>query len=145
MKKLLTILALLIMTLSTWAQTTDKPFSGRLENKELEVALVIDLYQQQLRVPQQEDIFGPVAGYFYYKHDGRKWIIVSCELQGDQALLTIINDYGSEDLTATLSLQPDGSFVLKQESGSTLKIVKNRKWVKIPKRITLTNYALRIK
>ena len=122
------------LTLNSWAQEPDSLFRGKLVNSELEVAIVLNLYEKNVKVPQQE-IFGNVDGYLYYKHDGRKWIIVESEVQGDRALLTIINDYGSEDLTATLTYQPDGSFVLKQETGSALKIVKDRKWVKLPKKI----------
>ena len=134
MKKYFSILTLLILTLNSWAQEPDSMFRGKLVNSELEVAIVLNLYEKNVKVPQQE-IFGNVDGYLYYKHDGRKWIIVESEVQGDRALLTIINDYGSEDLTATLTYQPDGSFVLKQETGSALKIVKDRKWAKLPKKI----------
>jgi hypothetical protein len=36
-------------------------------------------------------------------------------------------------LTATLIFNPkDGSYVLKQKSGSRMKIVVNRKWLKLP-------------
>jgi hypothetical protein len=45
----------------------------------------------------------------------------------------MINDYGSEDLTATLTVQGDSVFVLKQESGSTLKVPHKGKWQKLPK------------
>lgn len=134
MKKYFSILTLLILTLNSWAQEPDSLFRGKLVNSELEVTIVLNLYEKNVKVPQQE-IFGNVDGYLYYKHDGRKWIIVESEVQGDRALLTIINDYGSEDLTATLTYQSDGSFVLKQETGSALKIVKDRKWVKLPKKI----------
>ena len=134
-KKIITILTLLILTLSSWAQDASNLFRGKLVNKELEVVMVIDFYGQNLRVPQQEDVIGDVAGYLYYQHDGRKWLVVEAEVKGNTAFLTLINDYGSEDLTATLTYQSDGSFVLKQEAGSSIKIVKNRKWVKLPKKI----------
>ena len=49
------------------------------------------------------------------------------------ANLEIINDYGAEDLTATLSYNPkDSVYTLKQNAGSTIKIARNRKWVKLP-------------
>ena len=64
--------------------------------------------------------------------------MVEAEIQGNKALLTIVNDYGSEDLTATLIHNTDGTFTLRQDSGSAIKIVKDRKWVKIPKVITFT-------
>ena len=49
------------------------------------------------------------------------------------ARLEIVNDYGSEDLTATLTLNGDGTFTLKHLDGSTIKIAVNKKWVKLQK------------
>lgn len=134
----ITTALLLCLSLSSAAQTNKDLFKGRLINQELEVRLVIDLYNNSVKVPQQEDIFGDVPGYLAYQHDGRKWIVVEAEIQGNKALLTIVNDYGSEDLTATLIHNTDGTFTLRQDSGSAIKIVKDRKWVKIPKVITFT-------
>jgi hypothetical protein len=56
-------------------------------------------------------------------------------VNGTKAKISIINDYGSEDLTATLTYEKDGSYVLKQEQGSTIKIAVNKKWVKIPSKL----------
>jgi len=47
--------------------------------------------------------------------------------------LQVINDYGSEDLEATFTRKDDGTFELKQGDGSTMKIARDRKWVKLPK------------
>ena len=76
---------------------------------------------------------------FGAKRDQRKWLITSAKIDGkNSATLEIVNDYGSEDLTATLTYNPeDGSYVLKQKSGSRIKIVVNRKWVKIPTELKL--------
>ena len=49
----------------------------------------------------------------------------------------MINDYGSEDLTATLTAENDSVYVLKQIEGSTLKIPNNGKWLKLPKTLEL--------
>ena len=51
--------------------------------------------------------------------------------------MNLINDYGSEDLTATLTRKNDSIYILKQESGSTLKVPKNSKWQKLPKVLEL--------
>ena len=52
------------------------------------------------------------------------------------AYLVIINDYGSEDLEAKLTFNPhDGTYTLERTEGSTIKIVVNRQWVKIPKKL----------
>ena len=47
----------------------------------------------------------------------------------------MINDYGSEDLTATLTVENDSLYVLKQVEGSTLKVPKDGKWQKLPSKL----------
>ena len=42
-----------------------------------------------------------------------------------------------KDATATLTRKNDSIYILRQESGSTLKVPKNSKWQKIPKTIEL--------
>lgn len=107
-------------------------FKGHIENAEFQVWLDIDFYKQNIIVPRQE-VFGEVAGYLGAKRDTRKWIISDVEIRGEVATLTIINDYGSEDLIATLTHNIDGTFTFRQVQGSTIKIVVNSKWVKLPK------------
>ena len=51
--------------------------------------------------------------------------------------LQMINDYGSEDLTATLTAENDSLYVLKQVEGSTLKVPKEGKWQKLPSKLVL--------
>ncbi len=109
-------------------------FSGHLENKEYQVWLDINFIQKDILIPQQE-VFGQVPGYLGAKRDSRKWIISDATITGDIALLTIINDYGSEDLTAKLIRNSDGSYTLEQLSGNVIRIVVNNKWLKLPKRL----------
>lgn len=133
MKHLL-ICILSAVCLGAMAQT-NKPFDARLSNDEYKVYLVIDFYHNDVMVPGQE-IFGTMAGFLGDEKDGRKWFITEANLEkSNTANISIINDYGSEDLTATLTLNKDGSYTLKQQSGSTLKIARNRKWVKLPKQL----------
>ena len=49
-----------------------------------------------------------------------------------------VNDFGSEDLTATLTVKNDTLYVLKQVDGSTLKVPKNGKWQKLPTSLPFT-------
>ncbi|MBF1461202.1 MAG: hypothetical protein HXN63_07725, partial [Prevotella pallens] len=77
-------------------------FKTHIENKEYQVWLDIDLYKQDIIIPGQE-IFGEVPGYLGAKRDTRKWIIVDLGIKGNVATLDIINDYGSENLVATLT------------------------------------------
>jgi hypothetical protein len=74
-----------------------------------------------------------VPGYLSKRFNSFAWIITDAQVKGHKATLQMINDYGSEDLTATLTVQGDSVFVLKQESGSTLKVPLKGKWQKLPK------------
>ena len=140
MKKILLTFALLLTCISLEAQEAkiDNVFHTYIYNDEYKVYLELDFYGEGVNVPGQE-VFGKVPGYFGAIRDSRKWLITSFKMSGNNvATLDIVNDYGSEDLTATLSYNPKSqSYTLKQQSGSRLKIVVNRKWVKIPQEITL--------
>lgn len=119
------------------AQTDSTLFKGKITNKEYDVYMNIDFYHKNLKVPGQE-LFGEMPGYFGDRRDSRKWLITDADIEGKTAHLSIINDYGSEDLTADLIALPDGSYKLQQKDGSNLKIARNRKWVKIPKNLKFT-------
>jgi hypothetical protein len=138
MKKLFFILFTIHYSLFTaFAQSERTPFHAYLYNNEYEVYLKINLYDEDVEVPGQE-LYGPLPGYFGKKHNSFCWVITAAEVKNDKtATLSLINDYGSEDLTATLTLKNDSTYILKQEKGSTLKVPKNSKWQKIPKILEL--------
>lgn len=138
MKKSITTILLCLCSLVLSAQSTDSTaFKGKIYNKEYNVYLDINFYDNNISVPGQE-IFGQLPGYFGDKKDSRKWLITDVAIQGNTASLSIINDYGSEDLTAELVVNKDGTYTLKQLEGSTLKIARNKKWQKIPKKLDFT-------
>lgn len=148
--KIILITALTVLALTTNAQSADTlkgkkvkttalekqadPFKAHMVNDEFQVWLDIDFINKNIIIPGQE-IFGELPGYFGAKRDTRKWIISEATVKGKTAKLLIINDYGSEDLTAELRLNSNGTYTLKQLDGSTIKIVVNNKWLKIPKEI----------
>lgn len=139
MKKHILSWILLLLTATTPTQAQDrKLFKGTLSNKEQGVFLVINFYDNDITIPGQE-IFGQMPGYFGASKDMRRWPIVSAQIANDgkSASLIMTNDYGSEDLTATLLANTDSTYTLRQDSGSTLKVAVNRKWVKMPKRLEL--------
>ena len=137
MKRIIIAIVSLTITLTTYAQNL-KVFKGYLYNNEYQVYLDIDFYQKNILVPNQE-IFGQLPGYFGAKRDTRKWLITDAKISNDStAQISIINDYCSEDLSATLHRDKNGQYILKQGEGSPIKIVVNRKWVKIPKTLILT-------
>ena len=135
MKKIILALMLCMSYLTSFAQKYSTIFKGYLSNNEYEVYLQINFYQNDIKVPGQE-IFGTIAGFLGDRKDSRKWLITNAAIEGKTAHLSIINDYGSEDLIADLTLESDGTYSLKQITGSNIKIARNRKWVKIPKKLT---------
>lgn len=116
------------------ADSTEKApsMNGKFRNDEYKVYIVVDIDSQKVMVPGQE-IFGEMAGYLGAERDSRLWFFTAAErISTNKAKVWITNDYGSEDLEATLTLNADGSVSLKQGSGSRIKIVVDRKWQKLP-------------
>ena len=134
MKKIITIIIFAFLLSPVFAQESKKPFRAYLINKEYSVYLRIDFYQESISVPGQ-DLYGKLPGYLSKQHNSFCWLITSAEVEGNKATLQMINDYGSEDLTATLTAESDSVYVLKQIEGSTLKIPNN--WQKLPKTLEL--------
>lgn len=141
MRKLIVGIVCLMVSAFAMAQGTvagagSKPFKGNFLNREYDVYICLDPYQKNVIVPGQE-IYGELPGYLGDNKDGRKWLFTSSAIKNATTLrLEVINDYGSEDLTATLEQTDDTTYVLRQGAGSTLKIARNRKWVKLPKKLT---------
>ena len=135
--KILQIAFFILLTIPVCAQksTEDKPFLAYLINKEYSVYLRINFYEQDIKVPGQE-LYGPLPGYLGKEHNSFCWPIISVEVKGKKAHLQMVNDYGSEDLEATLTRQNDSIYVLKQGKGSTLKVPNNSKWQKLPPILT---------
>lgn len=114
------------------AEKDTTTFKGYLYNQEYDVYIRMDFYHNNIVVPFQE-IYGEMPGYFGDKQDGRKWLFTSAAIKDRHtAIIQIVNDYGSEDLTATLRQQNDSVYILHQDKGSTLKIARKRKWVTMP-------------
>lgn len=132
MKKLMALALICLTNLTLNAQNTNEPFRAYLINKEYDVFLKIDFYKQNITVPGQ-DLYGELPGYLSKNKNSFCWLITSVKVEGQTAQLAMINDYGSEDLTASLTIKNDSIYVLRQEEGSTLKVPKNGKWQKLPK------------
>ena len=131
MKKSLILATLLAAGIQAFAQDRH-PFKGYFYNKEYAVYLRIDFYDSSITVPGQE-VFGAMPGYFGDSKDGRKWLFTDAKIKGKVAEIDVVNDYGSEDLKASLTCVNDSTYLLRQLEGSDLKIARNRKWVKMPK------------
>jgi len=117
------------------AQDQSKPFRAYLYNNEYSVYLRINFYEQDITIPGQE-LYGELPGFLGKQHNSFCWVITSCELKDEsEAQLNLINDFGSEDLQATLTRENDSIYVLKQNRGSSLKVPNKGKWQKLPKTI----------
>ena len=142
MKRIIIYIFFLLATITTYAQSpvrseqASQYFKGKIYNSQYDIYIHMDFINSSIIVPQQE-IFGKIPGYLGDNKDSRKWLITNATITSDgKASLSIINDYGSEDLEATLQMLNDTTYILLQESGSTIKLARNRKWVKLPQKIT---------
>ena len=135
-KHLLSALLFFVVAWTASAQTDQSSFRAYLINNEYEVYLRINFYDQNITVPGQE-LYGELPGYLGKKKNSFCWVITSCKVKNDhEATLQLINDFGSEDLTATLTRQNDSIYVLRQDKGSTIKVPNKGKWQKLPKTLS---------
>lgn len=115
--------------------TENSIFNTTIGCDEEQVDIYMDFTNQAMTIPGQ-DVFGEMAGYIKARYDSRYWMITSAEIdkKGLTATIEVINDYGSEDLTATITYnQKDSTYTLRQKEGAVIKFAKNRKWQKLPK------------
>lgn len=137
MKKLILTAWFSLAVGAVFAQHDKRPFRAYLYNNEYEVYLHIDFYDQRITVPDQE-LYGELPGYLGKKNNPFCWVITSAKIKDDRtAEVSLINDYGSEDLTALLVCHDDSTYQLRQLSGSSLKVPRKGKWFKLPKVIDL--------
>ena len=117
-----------------WAQTPCEDFRAYLYNKEYGVFLKIDFCDESITIPDQ-DFYGSLPGYMGKKVNNFIWLITSAEVKEKKAKLTMINEFGSEDLIASLVRENDSLYVFRQEEGSQLKLSQKGKWQKMPKKM----------
>ena len=128
----------ILYTLLLWCfpvviHAQENTFRAYLFNKEYNVYLRINFYEQDVRVPGQE-LYGTLPGYLGKVNNSFCWVITSCQIKNDrEATLQLINDFGSEDLTATLTRKNDSIYLFRQGAGSTIKVPNKGKWQKLPK------------
>ena len=128
---------LLMLPTMIWAQKQGDSFRAYLFNNTYNIYLRINFYDQDVTVPGQE-LYGRLPGYLGKLHNSFCWVITSCDIKSEKkAELQLINDFGSEDLNATLTRENDSTYILKQGAGSTIKVPNNGKWQKLPKIVEL--------
>ncbi len=135
MKRILLSIVVCILSVAVQAQDT---FKRTLYDNAHNIYLVINFYDHNVIMAGQ-DFMGEMDGYLGDYEDYRKWLILDVVVDSpDVAHIEMINLEGSEDLRATLTHNDDGTYTLRQGSGSTLKIARQGKWVKLPKNITFS-------
>ena len=115
----------------TFAQSDSTIFRTYIQNDEYKVYLRINFYNQDIIIPGQE-LYGELPGYLGKVHNSFCWPIIAAEVKGKKANLQMVNDFGSEDLEATLTQKNDSTYILKQGKGSVIKVPGDGKWVKLP-------------
>ena len=138
-KKAWVCLVHLLFSLCVFSQEKINPaFVGTIYNEEFNVHIVMNFIDKNIQVPQQE-VFGEVDGYMGCKGTAHIWLIVSSEVNGKTAHIQMINNYGSEDISASLTVDDNGSYTFKHLSGSTLKFPVGQKWHKVPKKLVFVH------
>jgi len=136
MKKIFLLTFLLYAAGAAWAQENGKkPFKAYIYNNVYNIYMDLNLYGSDITVPRHE-LYGGLPGYLGKKHNNYAWVITDCKVKNKHhAEITLINDTGSEDLTATLTVKNDTTYILKQGKGSALKVPNKGKWQKLPSEI----------
>ena len=110
-------------------------FIGEFHNNEYNVYIKINLIDKDILVPGQE-ILGELDGYFGSTQSSHIWPITSSEVEGNNAKIEVINNYGSEDFIASIILKDNNTLEFKHLKGSTFKFPVNKKWQKLPSKLT---------
>ena len=131
MKKIITFAYFIMNSIIMIAQ---QPFEGRYYNEEYNIYIDINFYDKNVIVPNQE-VFGDLDGYIGSTLCNTVWPITSSSITKNSAKISVINNYGSEDFKASLSLIDSNSLSYEHKGGSTLKFPVNKKWQKIPSKI----------
>ena len=131
MLRTLTLGILLALSAVVSAQTLDKPFKGHFVNRENNVHLYMDLYEESLTAPGY-GLLGNVPGYINGNVYGT-WLMVSHKVKSDRkATLRFSNDLGSDAQTIEIEILNDSTLSYRATGSAVIKKVVNRKFVKIP-------------
>lgn len=122
----------------TAANAQDAAFKCTIYNDEYKIFITMNLYDKDVIIPGQE-IIGQVDGFIGSEQCAHVWMFTSSDVtNGTTAHFEATNNYGSEDFSARLTLNGDGSYTFKHTGGSTLKFPVKNKWQKIPGTLTFT-------
>lgn len=133
MKHLLFTILCLISSVDIYAQG---PFKGKFVDESHEIFIVINLYDKDVVIPDQE-IYGEMDGFVGSRRNTLVWMITDSKIISDKkAEIEIVNDYGSEDADAELIFEDANTLVYNKKHGSNLRFSKNGKWIRMPSKLT---------
>ena len=133
MKHLLFTILCLISTVYIYAQG---PFKGKFVDESHEIFIVINLYDKDVIIPDQE-LYGEMDGFIGSRRNTLVWMITDSKIISDKkAEIEIVNDYGSEDADAELIFEDENTLVYNKKHGSNLRFSKNGKWIRMPSKLT---------
>lgn len=134
MKKQILLLLLAFFPLCKAAE----PWRLHLQNTDEGVILKMDLYEESVDVPGME-MFGPMNGFLGGKGVYGVWMVTSFDIKDDKSVtLRLSNDLGSETQAVRLTQQSDSVYLMELLNGVVVKKAVNRKLIKIPAAIKLT-------
>lgn len=129
------LLFALCLTAALSAAQEARPFDVEIRNDELKIYIRMNLYDRDVTV-QGQDMLGAMDGFIGSTQSAGKWYIVDSRVKDDRtAEMEVANDYGSEDFTATVKVNDDGTYTFTKKNGSTLKFAVRGKWQKIPGKV----------
>ncbi len=135
MKKFVLFALLCLISLRIAAQE-QTPFNAEIRNEEYKIYIIMNLYDKDIIAPDNEAL-GKLDGFIGSTQSTNKWFITFSSVINDKtAEIEVVNDYGSEDFTAVLKYNGDGTYSYQKKDGSTLKFGVNGKWQKIPSSMT---------
>ncbi|MDE7166910.1 MAG: hypothetical protein K2O17_07760 [Bacteroidaceae bacterium] len=115
-----------------------EPWRLHLQNKDEGVILKMDLYEESIDVPGME-MFGPMNGFLGGKGIYGVWMVTSFDIKDERTVtLRLSNDLGSETQAVRLTQQSDSLYLMELLNGVVVKKAVNRKLIKIPAAIQLT-------
>lgn len=130
MRRILSVAFCFAISVSAWCQQQTS-FQGLFTNEQFAVKSQINLYEADIPVPGME--LDSCYGYLQGKLNGT-WVIVQVKsLDEEGALVRAANDQGSDAQDVRITFGEDGSLLLRQVSGSCIKGVEGKKYVKLPK------------
>lgn len=117
------------LTASAQDSTAVRPFEGNFHCDETGVNIHLNLYEENLTVPNFE-FLGKMHGYM----DGNiygTWMLITHKIEGNKATLRFSNDIGSDTQNIEFTLNPDSTYTYKAVGGNDIKRAVKRKLVKV--------------